>query len=79
MPAFAPINAWQGKCTAQQMQENSLVSFSGVFALRDRVSEAEFLPRLQATGWFSAAARCGHWADVQIGRIQRRAWSVFCA
>jgi hypothetical protein len=30
------------------MQETSLVSFSGVFALRDGVSEKEFLPRLQA-------------------------------
>jgi len=30
------------------MQEDSLVSFSGVFALRDGVSEAEFLPRLHA-------------------------------
>jgi hypothetical protein len=30
------------------MQETSLVSFSGVFALRDGVSEKEFLPRLHA-------------------------------
>ena len=30
------------------MQEISLVSFSGVFALRDGVSEEEFLPRLHA-------------------------------
>jgi hypothetical protein len=30
------------------MQEISLVSFSGVFALRDGVSEKEFLPRLHA-------------------------------
>jgi len=30
------------------MQETSLVSFSGVFALRDGVSEEEFLPRLHA-------------------------------
>jgi hypothetical protein len=30
------------------VQENSLVSFSGVFALRDGVSEEEFLPRLHA-------------------------------
>ncbi|SHH58760.1 DUF6614 family protein [Bradyrhizobium erythrophlei] len=36
------------KRTAQQMQEISLVSFSGVFALRDGVSEKEFLPRLDA-------------------------------
>jgi hypothetical protein len=36
------------KRTAQQMQEISLVSFSGVFALRDGVSEKEFLPRLHA-------------------------------
>ena len=33
---------------AQQMQETSLVSFSGVFALRDDVSEKEFLPKLHA-------------------------------
>jgi hypothetical protein len=33
---------------AQQMQEISLVSFSGVFALRDGVGEKEFLPRLHA-------------------------------
>jgi hypothetical protein len=31
------------------MQETSLVSFSGVFALRDGVSEEEFLPG--AWGW----------------------------
>jgi hypothetical protein len=30
------------------MQEISSVSFSGVFALRDGVSEEEFLPRLRA-------------------------------
>jgi len=30
------------------MQETSLVRFSGVFALRDGVSEEEFLPRLHA-------------------------------
>jgi hypothetical protein len=30
------------------MQEISLVSFSGVFALRDGVSEKDFLPRLHA-------------------------------
>jgi hypothetical protein len=30
------------------MQEISLVSFSGVFALRDGVSEKEFLPRLHS-------------------------------
>ena len=30
------------------MQETSLVSFSGVFALREGVSEEEFLPRLHA-------------------------------
>ena len=30
------------------MQETSLVSFSGVFALRDGVSEKQFLPRLHA-------------------------------
>ena len=30
------------------MQEISLVSFSGVFALRDGVGEEEFLPRLHA-------------------------------
>jgi hypothetical protein len=30
------------------MQETSSVSFSGVFALRDGVSEEEFLPRLRA-------------------------------
>jgi uncharacterized protein DUF6614 len=30
------------------MQEISLVSFSGVFALRDGVSEQQFLPKLQA-------------------------------
>lgn len=30
------------------MQVNSRVSFSGVFALRDGVSEAEFLPKLHA-------------------------------
>ena len=30
------------------MQESSLVSFSGVFALRDGVSEKEFLPKLHA-------------------------------
>jgi hypothetical protein len=30
------------------MRETSLVSFSGVFALRDGVSEEEFLPRLHA-------------------------------
>ncbi len=30
------------------MQEISSVSFSGVFALRDGVSENEFLPRLHA-------------------------------
>lgn len=30
------------------MQEISLVSFSGVFALRDGVREEEFLPRLHA-------------------------------
>lgn len=30
------------------MQEISLVSFSGIFALRDGVSEDEFLPRLHA-------------------------------
>jgi hypothetical protein len=36
------------KHTAQQMQETSLVSFSGVFALRDDVSEEQFLPRLYA-------------------------------
>ena len=30
------------------MQDTSLVSFSGVFALRDGVSEEEFLPRLRA-------------------------------
>jgi hypothetical protein len=33
---------------AQQMRETSLVSFSGVFALRDGVSEEQFLPRLHA-------------------------------
>ena len=31
-----------------QMQEASLVSFSGVFALRDGVREEEFMPRLRA-------------------------------
>jgi hypothetical protein len=31
-----------------KMQETSSVSFSGVFALRDGVSEEEFLPRLHA-------------------------------
>ena len=36
------------KRTELQMQETSLVSFSGVFALRDGVSEKEFLPRLHA-------------------------------
>src|SRR5437899_7053646 len=36
------------KRTVQQMQEISLVSFSGVFALRDGVSEEAFLPRLHA-------------------------------
>ena len=30
------------------MQEISLVNFSGVFALRDGVTEEEFLPRLHA-------------------------------
>lgn len=30
------------------MRETSLVSFNGVFALRDGVSEKEFLPRLHA-------------------------------
>jgi hypothetical protein len=30
------------------MQETSMVSFSGVFALRDGVSEEEFLPKLHA-------------------------------
>jgi hypothetical protein len=30
------------------MQKNLRVSFSGVFALRDGVSEEEFLPRLHA-------------------------------
>jgi hypothetical protein len=30
------------------MHETSLVSFSGIFALRDGVSEDEFLPRLHA-------------------------------
>src|SRR6516162_3616696 len=30
------------------MRETSLVSFSGVFALRDGVSEKEFLPKLHA-------------------------------
>jgi hypothetical protein len=30
------------------MQEISLVGFSGVFALRDGVSEEEFLPKLHA-------------------------------
>ena len=30
------------------MQEASLVSFSGVFALRDGISEKEFLPKLHA-------------------------------
>ena len=30
------------------MQEISLVTFSGVFALRDGVTEEEFLPRLHA-------------------------------
>jgi hypothetical protein len=30
------------------MQETSSVSFSGVFALRDGVTEEEFLPRLHA-------------------------------
>ena len=30
------------------MQETSLVSFSGIFALRDGVSEEVFLPRLHA-------------------------------
>ena len=30
------------------MQEISLVSFSGIFALRDGVTEDEFLPRLHA-------------------------------
>ena len=30
------------------MQEISLISFSGIFALRDGVSEDEFLPRLHA-------------------------------
>jgi hypothetical protein len=33
---------------ANQMHEISLVSFNGVFALRDGVSENEFLPRLHA-------------------------------
>jgi hypothetical protein len=37
-----------GKHAARQMQEISAVSFSGVFALRDGVSEEEFLPRLHA-------------------------------
>jgi len=36
------------KHAAQQMQEVSQVSFSGVFALRDGISEEEFLPRLHA-------------------------------
>jgi hypothetical protein len=50
------------------MQETSLVSFSGVFALRDGDSEEEFLPKLHAflqhfidagfaTGYASCAAR----------------------
>ena len=30
------------------MQNNSFVSFSGIFALRDGVSEKEFLPKLHA-------------------------------
>ena len=30
------------------MHETSLVSFSGVFALRDGIGESEFLPRLHA-------------------------------
>ena len=33
---------------AQQIHETSPVSFSGVFALRDGVSETEFLPKLHA-------------------------------
>jgi hypothetical protein len=37
-----------GKPTGLQMQGTSLVSFSGVFSLRDGVSEKEFLPRLHA-------------------------------
>jgi len=36
------------RTTGLQMQEISLVSFSGVFSLRDGVSEEEFLPRLHA-------------------------------
>ena len=36
------------KHVAQQMRGTSLVSFSGIFALRDGVSEEEFLPRLHA-------------------------------
>ena len=30
------------------MQDTSSVSFSGIFALRDGVSEEEFMPRLRA-------------------------------
>jgi hypothetical protein len=45
---FCKISHWQGKHAGHQMQEISLVSFSGVFALRDGVSEKEFLPRLHA-------------------------------
>src|SRR5579864_789513 len=40
---FSPVGR-----TAKRMQEISSVSFSGVFALRDGVSEEEFLPRLNA-------------------------------
>ena len=55
------------KHTAQQMQEISLVSFSGVFALRDGVSEEEFLPTLHS--FFQ------HFIDIRFAtgyRVMRR-------
>jgi len=48
MVAFCSKSSIGKETTAQQMQDISSVSFSGVFALRDGVSEKEFLPRLHA-------------------------------
>jgi hypothetical protein len=48
------------------MQEISLVSFSGVFALRDGVSEKEFLPRLHA--FFQQFIDMGFATDYRIMR-----------
>ena len=55
------------------MQEVPLVSFSGVFALRDGIREEEFLPRLHAF--------LQHFIDMEFaigyGVMRREAWDGF--